>query len=62
MVGLIVVTAVQLGWGVGQKVPSVPVGAVIFLAGLALLYLWRSKLNVPLVVLGSGLAGTLLFA
>jgi chromate transporter len=62
VVGLIVVTAVQLGWGVGQKVPSLPTGAVVFLAGLALLYFWRSRLNVPLAVLGSGLAGALLFA
>jgi chromate transporter len=62
VVGLITVTAVQLGWGVGQKVPSVPAGAVILLAGLALLYFWPSRLNVPLVVLGSGLAGALLFA
>jgi len=62
VVGLIAVTAIQLGWGVGQNIPSVPVGAVIFLAGLALLYRWRSKLNVPVVVLASGVAGALLFA
>jgi chromate transporter len=62
VVGLIAITAIQLGWGVAQKLGPMPAGAVVFLAGLALLYFWRSKLNVPLVVLGSGLAGALLFA
>ena len=62
VVGLIAVTAVQLGWGVVQKIPNVPAGLILFLAGLALLYLWRSKLNVPLVVLGSGLVGAFVFA
>ena len=36
--------------------------AAIFAVGLALLYLWRSKLNVPSVVLGSAVAGALVFA
>jgi chromate transporter len=62
VVGLIAVTAVQLGWGVGQKVPSVPIGIALFATSLALLYRWRSKLNVPAVVIGSGVAGALLFA
>ena len=31
-------------------------------AGLALLYFWRSKLSVPLVVLGSGVLGALPFS
>jgi chromate transporter len=62
VVGLIAVTAVQLGWGVGQKVPSVPIGIALFATSLALLYRWRSKLSVPAVVIGSGVAGALLFA
>jgi chromate transporter len=62
VVGLIAVTAVQLGWNVSRSIPSLAIGAIIFAAGLALLYLWRSKLNVPLVVLGSALVGGFLFA
>ncbi|MES2135703.1 MAG: chromate efflux transporter [Pseudomonadota bacterium] len=62
VVGLIAVTAVQLGWNVGRSVPSLALGALIFVAGLALLYRWRSKLNVPVVVLASALAGGLLFS
>jgi chromate transporter len=62
VVGLIAVTAVQLAWNVSRSAPSLALGAAIFCGGLALLYLWRSKLNVPVVVLGSALAGALLFA
>ena len=61
VVGLIAVTAVQLAWNVGRSVPSLFVAAMIFAAGLALLYSWRSKLNVPIAVLGSAVAGTLFF-
>ena len=61
VVGLIAVTAVQLALNVGRSVPSVALGGAIFAAGLALLYLWKSKLNVPVVVLGSALAGAFLF-
>ena len=62
VVGLIAVTVVQLGWNVSRTAPSLLFGAGMFAAALALLYLWRSKLNVPIVVLGSGLFGALLFA
>ncbi|WP_028969666.1 chromate efflux transporter [Sphingomonas sp. URHD0057] len=62
VVGLIGVTAVQLGWNISRSVPSVLAGTILFIAGLALLYLWRSKLSVPVVVLGSALAGAVLFA
>jgi chromate transporter len=61
VVGLIAVTAVQLGWHVSQSVPSLLIAAAIFAAALALLYLWRSKLNVPAVVFVSAFAGALLF-
>jgi chromate transporter len=60
VVGLISVTAFQLGWNVSGSVPSLPLGTAIFGVALALLYLWPSKLNVPLVVLGSGIAGAML--
>jgi chromate transporter len=62
VVGLIAVTAVQLGWNVARSIPSVMSAAVIFLAALALLYLWRSKLSVPAMVLGSAFAGAFAFA
>ena len=62
VVGLIAVTAIQLGWNVSRSLPSLTLGAGIFLAGLVLLYLWRSKLNVAVVVLGSALAGAATFS
>jgi chromate transporter len=61
VVGLIAVTAVQLGWNVGRSVPSLALGLAVFALGLAALYLWRSKLSVPAVVLGSAAAGALVF-
>lgn len=61
VVGLIGVTAAQLGWNVTQAVPSLMLGAALFVAGLTALYTWRSKLSVPAVVLGSAVAGALLF-
>ncbi|HEY0629385.1 MAG TPA: chromate efflux transporter [Sphingomicrobium sp.] len=61
VVGLIAVTAVQLGLSVAQTLPSLVLGATIFVASLALLYLWKSKLNVLAVVIGSALAGALAF-
>jgi chromate transporter len=62
VVGLIAMTAAQLGWNVSRSVPSLLLGTLIFGAGLALLYLWRSKLNVPSLVLASAFAGGLLFS
>jgi chromate transporter len=62
VVGLIAVTAIQLGWNVSRSVPSLCFGAVVFVAALVALYLARSKLAVPLVVLGSALAGAVLFS
>ena len=61
VVGLIAVTAVQLGLNLSAAIPSPAVGAAIFVAALVPLYLWRSKLAVPAVVLGSAIAG-LIFA
>jgi chromate transporter len=61
VVGLIAVTAIQLGWNVSRSVPTLVFGAAIFVAALALLYRWRSKLAVPVVVLGSAAAGAVVF-
>jgi chromate transporter len=59
VVGLIAVTALQLGWNVAQSVPSLALGTAIFAASLALLYLWKSKLNVLAVVAGAAILGML---
>ncbi len=61
VVGLIAVTALQLGWSVAGSVPSLALAAILFAASLALLYLWKSKLNVLAVVLGTAAAGALAF-
>ncbi len=62
VVGLIAVTALQLGWNVGRSVPSLLFGAAIFAGALSLLYLWRAKLSVPAVVLGTAIAGAFFLA
>ena len=62
VVGLIAVTALQLGWNVAQALPSPIAGAVIFAVSLAVLYAWKSKLNVLAVILGSAAAGSATFA
>jgi chromate transporter len=61
VVGLIAVTALQLAYSVWASVPSLLLGALIFAASLALLYLWKSKLSVLAVVLGSALLGFISF-
>ena len=62
VVGLIAVTAMQLGWNVAHALPAPIAGAAIFAASLALLYVWKSKLNVLAVVVGSAVAGAAAFA
>lgn len=62
VVGMIAVTAFQLGLNVGESISPLVVGAVLFAAALAILYLWRSKLSVPAVVFGTAIAGTVLFS
>jgi chromate transporter len=59
VVGLIAVTALQLGWSVARSATSVAIAAAIFALALALLYLWKSKLNVLAVVAGSAILGSL---
>ena len=60
VVGLILVTTLQLGWHVARSVPSLPAAAAIFGVALALLYAWRSKLAVPAVIFAAAAAGALL--
>lgn len=62
VVGLIAATTIQLGLNVGASLPSLPLGAAIFAAGLGLLYLWHSKLAVPAVVLASAVGGIVLLS
>ena len=59
VVGLIAVTAIQLGMNVARSVPSLGLGLAIFALSLAVLYIWKSKLNVLAVVVGAALLGTL---
>ena len=58
VVGLIAVTAIQLGLAVARSAPSPALGIAIFALSLALLYWWKSKLNVLAVVVGAALLGS----
>jgi chromate transporter len=62
VVGLIAVTAVQMGLGVARSSPSLVAALAIFAVALAVVYLWKSKLATPAVVFGSALAGAVAFA
>lgn len=57
VVGLIAATTLELGASVVGRIPSLPIAAFIFVASLALLYLWRSKLNVLAAIPLSAAAG-----
>ena len=59
VVGLIAITALELGWNLLRTVPSIPLAAAIFVASLGVLYAWKSKLNVLAVVGGAGMLGAL---
>lgn len=61
VVGLIVATAIDLGRVVANDVPSLPVAAAIFAGALAILYRWRSALNIVAVIAVSALAGLIAF-
>jgi chromate transporter len=61
VVAMIAMTLVDLFQGVAGSVPSQAVAAAIFIGALAVLYLWKSKLNVLAVVAGSALIGMAAF-
>lgn len=61
VVGLIGATTLELGKSVVGSVPSVVFAGLIFAACLALLYLWKSKLNILAVIALSAAAGALAF-
>lgn len=62
VVGLIAVTTLELGRNVATTVPSLPIAIILFAGSLALLYWWRSKLNLLAVVVGSAMLGALLWS
>lgn len=57
VVGFIVATTIQLATALAARVPSLPVALLILAGALALLYLWRSRLNLAAAILLSGIAG-----
>jgi chromate transporter len=60
VVGIIAVTAIQLGANVAGRLPSLVIGAAIFAASLAVLFRWRSRWATPAVVAAGALSGWLL--
>jgi chromate transporter len=50
VVGLIVVTLVDLGADTLERISSLSVGIIIFLAASTILYAWKSKLGTPVVL------------
>jgi chromate transporter len=61
VVGIIAVTAIQLGAAVAGRVPSLVVGLLLFGVCLAALFASPSRWTTPLVVAGGALAGWLVF-
>lgn len=62
VVGLIAATTLELGLALAARLPSLAPAALIFAVGLALLYLWKSKLNVPATILAAAAIGWAAFA
>ena len=61
VVGLIAATILELASTLVQRLPSLWAGLLIFVAALAVLYLWKSKMNVLLAIFGAGFLGWLLY-
>lgn len=61
VVGLIAITTIELGRSTANQTPSILVASIIFVLSLAVLYLWKNKLSVPIVVLVSGVLGFIFF-
>jgi len=57
VVGFIVATTVQLATALAGRVPSLPLALLVLAGALALLYLWRSRLNLAAAIILSGIAG-----
>jgi chromate transporter len=61
VVGLIVATTVDLSIAMTERLPSMVAGLAIFAVALAVLFRSKARTTIPLVILGAGLAGWLLF-
>jgi chromate transporter len=61
VVGLIAATTLELAVTLVRRLPSLPSGMLVFVLALAVLYLWKSKLNVVLAILTAGMLGWVLF-
>lgn len=59
VVGLIAATTIDLARATAGRIPSEMVAVLIFGAALALLYAWKNKLNVVVVIFAAALAGWL---
>ena len=59
VVGIITITAIQLGGAVADRLPSIAFGAALFGACLVLLFAWRSRWATPAVVAGGAALGWL---
>ena len=62
VVGLIVATAIQLGWGQATGADSAPILAAIFAVALAVIWLWKSPLAAPVAIALGGLAGMVMLS
>jgi chromate transporter len=62
VVALIALTTLQIGLGLVRAVPNPLMALPIFLGALALVYIWKSKMNVMAVIGLSALAGLNAFA
>jgi chromate transporter len=60
VVGIITVTAIQLGSAVAGRVPSIPLAVALFALCLVALFTSRSRWATPAVVIGGAAAGWLL--
>jgi len=60
VVGIITLTAIQLGAALAGRLPSPVIGALLFGACLLVLFAWRSRWAPPAVVAGGALAGLVL--
>jgi chromate transporter len=61
VVGLIAATALDLALGLAPKLPSLPLGTILFAECLAIAFWWKSKLNVLAIVAIGALGGWLAF-
>ena len=60
VVGLIAVTAFQLGAAALSDTPSLPATAALFVGALAIVYAWNSRFSAPVVLAVGAAAGAVL--